>query len=67
MIKQGESKQTMWETWFVISVILCGVMIFTGTLEYSKLVFPNWPYFAVIVIANLVYCLKVGTLSPKED
>lgn len=62
-----DSKQTIWETWFIISLVLLFVMLFIGTIENSKTIFPNWPYFAGVVIINLVLCLIKGTHVPKEN
>ena len=61
-----ESKQTVWETWFVISIVLIVVMFVTGLMDNSKVYFPNWPYFAAGVLVNVVLCIKRGTHRPKE-
>ena len=63
--QQEHIKQTMWEYWFVASIILALTCLFIGTLEGSKTFLPNWPYAMCILIANLAYCLYKG-LKPQS-
>ena len=68
MIKiKEESKQTLWETWFVISCMLILIVIFIGVTENSRIMFPSWPYFAGIVLINFIYCIMIGTRVVKES
>jgi len=62
-----ETKQTIWEAWLILSLVSLIVLFITGVMESSKIDYPNWPYFAGIVIINLVFCLKIGTHVPKDD
>ncbi len=61
-----ETKQTLWETWFVASVIVFLAYLFVGTLEGSKIIFPNWLVFAPISGINLLVCIIIGLKKPKE-
>ena len=55
-----EIKQTMWEYWFVISVIIFLAYFFVGTLEGSKTIFPNWLPFMLASCINLIICIYYG-------
>ena len=57
---KDNSKQTMWETWFVTSLVLVIVLFILGLMESSKEFLPEWPYIFGLVIANLCYCLFIG-------
>lgn len=61
-----DSKQTMWETWFVISLIIFGAYFFVGTLENSMKEFPNWIYFMLLSTFNLLICIIIGCYPRKE-
>ena len=61
-----ETKQTMWETWFVASVIIFLAYLFVGTSEGSKIMFPNWLTFMLISMVNLIICIFYGIKKPKE-
>ena len=61
MNKTEQSKQTMWETWFVASIIIFTAYFFVGTMENSRIDFPNYPYFAIISVINLAICVYYGT------
>jgi hypothetical protein len=61
MNKKEQSKQTMWETWFVASAIIFFAYFFVGTLENSRIDFPNYPYFAMASVFNLAASLYYGT------
>lgn len=67
MKKSEQSIQTMWEIWFVASVIIFLAYFFVGTLENSITFLPNWPYFFGLSIINLVICLYQGFKKPKES
>lgn len=56
----SDSKQTMWETWFVTSLVLVIVLFILGLMESSKEFIPEWPYIFGLVVANLCYCLFIG-------
>lgn len=64
-IQEEHSKQTMWEYWFVISIILFLGSFFIGTLEGSKTFLPNWIYAMGLVTINLMTCLYYGLKTPK--
>jgi hypothetical protein len=53
-------KQTMWEYWFVISVVIFLAYFFVGTLEGSKTIFPNWLPFMLASCINLIICIYYG-------
>lgn len=56
-----DSKQTLWETWFVASVVILLGLIFIGTLNNSKIFMPYWPFLISFSIFNLVYCIYKGS------
>lgn len=64
--QKEETKQTMWEYWFVASVIIFLAYFFVGTLENSKNEFPNWLPFMLIACINLVICIYYGHKTPKQ-
>jgi hypothetical protein len=55
-----ESRQTMWEMWFIASVIIFLVYFFVGTLEGSRDFLPNWLPFMLIACVNLIICIYYG-------
>lgn len=61
----SDSKQTMWETWFVASFIIVIAYIVVGTMEGAVDMFPNWGIFAGIALFNFIVCLHIG--CRKED
>ena len=61
----SDSKQTMWETWFVLSIVILASYIIVGTMEGSVDMFPNWSIFAGIALFNFIVCLHIG--CRKED
>jgi hypothetical protein len=66
MKKSEETKQTMWEYWFVASVIIFLAYLFVGTLEGSMIMFPNWLPFMLLACVNLIICIYYG-LKPRTD
>lgn len=60
MKKYSDSKQTMWEIWFVASVIIFLSYFFVGTLEESKTFLPNWLPFMLASCINLIICIYYG-------
>lgn len=60
-----EAQQTMWETWFVASVIIILAFLFVGTLPGSQETFPNWLPFMLASCINLSICLYYGFKTPK--
>lgn len=61
----NNSKQTMWETWFVTSVIIIMGMIFIGTLDNSKEAFPNYLLWLGVAFTNL--CVAIGYGFREND
>ena len=61
-----EAQQTMWETWFVASVIIILAFLFVGTLDNSVNTYPNWIYYFSIAFINLLICLYYGFKTPKD-
>jgi hypothetical protein len=53
-------KQFLWEFWFIASIILEIVVVFTGMMENSVAMFPNWDVFAGLFTINLIYCVYIG-------
>ena len=66
MKKSEQTKQTIWEMWFVASAILFLAYFFVGTLENSKVDFPNYPYFAIAAVINLAICIYYG-VKPRTN
>ena len=58
--QQEHIKQTMWEYWFVISVVIFLAYFFVGTLEGSKTFLPNWLPFMLASCINLAICIYYG-------
>lgn len=56
--------QTLWETWFVSSVIIFLAYFFVGTLDGSRDTFPNWLPFFLVSVINLIACLYIGNKKP---
>ena len=56
----NDPQQSIWETWFVTSVIIFLSIIFWGTI-YNNEQLPI--YYDVLLLAsfvNLIYCLYIG-------
>ena len=60
-------KQKTWEIWFILSCIIFLSLIFIGTLEGSKQFCPNWLYYTLGSIINMLVCIYVGIRTPSED
>ena len=60
-------KQKTWEIWFILSCIIFLSLIFIGTLEGSKQFCPNWVYYTLGSIINMLTCIYVGIRTPSED
>lgn len=61
----SEAKETLWLIWFLASFIVFIVYFIIGTMEDSRIIFPNWDIFFGIVVVNLIYCCYVG-FKPRE-
>ena len=59
-------KQSTWETWFIISVILLLSFLFVGTLPGSVQTFPNFCYGAIPVTINFLVCIFIGSQSSND-
>jgi len=57
----NEPKQTLWEAWFVTSVVLFLGTMFVGTCSGSVQLFPNYDMWLGVTVANLVMCVIIGT------
>ena len=64
--EKEEVQQTMWETWFVASVIIILAFLFVGTLDNSINTYPNWIYYFSIACLNLSICLYYGFRTPRD-
>ena len=53
-------KQTLWETWFVTSVIIMISLLIIGTTDGSKEFVPNFPYYITLSTINLMICIIIG-------
>ena len=60
-------KQRTWNIWFTLSCIIFLSLIFIGTLEGSKQFCPNWLYYMLGTIINMLACIYVGVRTPSED
>jgi len=56
----NDPKQTMWEMWFVTSVIVFLATMFVGTIEGSVQMFPHFDMWLGLVFLNLVFCIFNG-------
>ena len=56
--------QKQWEFWFILSTIIFLSFIFVGTLENSKITFPNWHYGMIGAGVNMLLSIYVGC-NPK--
>ena len=54
----NEPKQTMWEMWFITSVVLLLGTLFIGTIEGSVEMFPHFNIWLTIVFIN--FCVSLG-------
>ena len=59
-IYPNDPKQTIWEMWFITSIILFVNTIFIGTTEGSVQMFPHFDVWLGIVFLNLVFCVFNG-------
>ena len=58
--QKENSRQTAWESWFILSIVFFLGIFFICTLEGSKEV-KELPYLGAIAIINLIICLYYGT------
>jgi uncharacterized membrane protein len=56
----SDSKQTVWETWFIISLMLV-VFTFVLGLNFGPKELPSFPLIGVLANINLIYCIVVGS------
>jgi len=56
----NDPKQSMWETWFVTSVILFLSMMFWGTIGNTDNLPIYYDGLLLAIFANLVYCCYIG-------
>ena len=56
----NEPRQTIWELWFVTSVILFIASVFIGTTPGSVQMFPHFDMWLGVVFVNLIACITVG-------
>jgi hypothetical protein len=57
--QKEDSKQTAWESWFIMSIVFFGGIFFICTLEGSREV-AELPYLGAVAIINLLICLYHG-------
>jgi hypothetical protein len=57
--------ETIWETWFVASIVIFFAYLFVGTLPNSLDQFPNWLPFFIASIVNLSICIYYG-VKPRD-
>lgn len=62
--RKAEAKQFLWETWFIVSFILCVAFILVGMLDNSKEL-TALPYLIVTAMLNLLVCSFIG-IKPRE-
>ena len=60
MIINNDPKQSLWELWFVISIIWVITIFMIGMLPNSKINFPHWDICAVLCSVNCIFCAVVG-------
>ena len=58
--QKENSKQTAWESWFILSIVFFLGIFFICTLEGSREI-KELPYLGVIAIINLAICIYYGT------
>ena len=62
--QKEDSKQTAWESWFILSIVFFGGIFFICTLEGSREV-KELPYLGVVAIINLAICVYKGC-EPRD-
>jgi hypothetical protein len=62
--QKEDSKQTAWESWFILSIVFFGGIFFICTLEGSREV-KELPYLGVVAIINLAICVYKGC-KPRD-
>ena len=60
-------KQKTWEIWFVLSIIIFLSLMIIGTLHGSKQFCPNWLYYILGSIINMLACIYIGIKTTSED
>ncbi len=59
-------KQSTWEIWFIISVIVFASLFLVGTLPGSVNAFPYFLWVFIPSIINLAVCIICGTISSDK-
>ena len=62
-----KNKERIWTIWFLLSILAFLSLIFVGMLDNSINDYPNWQYFMIATIVNLLAAIKVGLLSISDD
>lgn len=62
-----KNKERIWTIWFSLSILAFLVLIFVGMLDNSINDYPNWPYFVIATVVNLLAAIKVGLLPISDD
>ena len=60
-------KQRTWNIWFTLSTIIFLSLIFIGTLEGSKQFCPNWLYYMLGSIINMLAAIYIGVNYYPKD
>lgn len=62
-----KNKERIWTIWFLLSILAFLSLIFVGMLDNSINDYPNWQYFMIATIVNLLAAIKVGLLPISDD
>ena len=57
--QKEDSKQTAWESWFILSIVFFGGIFFICTFEGSREI-KELPYLGAVATINLLICLHKG-------
>lgn len=56
----NDPQQSIWETWFVTSVIIFLSIIFWGTIYNNEQLPIYYDALLLAAVINLIYCLTIG-------
>jgi hypothetical protein len=65
-MKYSNKLQTIWEILFTISFIVLIALLIFGTIENSKYIMPNYPYYLSGIALIIVILIGVGMIEYDE-
>lgn len=66
-MKYSNKLQTIWEILFTLSFIALIALLIFGTIENSRYIMPNYPYYLCGVVVVLLILFGIGMISYDDE